>query len=275
MLRREVRDTVSTADRAAQRYTDALAEVRRVPGEDDLERRAREVLHLGLTRWLPMLLDRKDRLSMAHGLEVRVPFCDHRLVEYVWNVPWAMKTTGGVEKGLLRQAVGDLLPPAVLERRKSIYPGPADTHYEQAITSQLAMLLAQPDAPLFALIDHAELTTAFQNDPRLPGPCPCSPDRPRPRPTCSRPTPGSPNTASRWPDPAPGPAVAAAPRARLVTSVPTRLATSVDRTATRRPLAVTNASLVPAGRGPSESVFSQQAGTRPHQTSRRGKGSGT
>lgn len=175
VLRREVRDTARTADRAAQRYTDALADVPHLPGEDDLERRTREVLHLGLTRWLPMLLDRKDRLSMAHGLEVRVPFCDHRLVEYVWNVPWKMKTTGGVEKGLLRQAVADLLPTPVVERRKSIYPGPADTSYEQAITSQLAALLAQPDAPLFALIDHTELTTAFRKDPRLPGLMPVQP----------------------------------------------------------------------------------------------------
>jgi asparagine synthase (glutamine-hydrolysing) len=106
---------------------------------------------------------------------VRVPFCDHRLVEYVWNVPWKLKTPGGVEKGLLRQAVADLLPTPVLERRKSIYPGPADTHYEQAITSQLAALLAQPDAPLFALIDHAALATAFGNDPRLPGLMPVQP----------------------------------------------------------------------------------------------------
>ena len=74
-------------------------------GESPEDRRVREVLYLGLTRWLPLLLDRKDRLSMACGLEVRVPFTDHRLVEYVWNVPWAMKEAGGIEKGLLRAAV--------------------------------------------------------------------------------------------------------------------------------------------------------------------------
>ncbi|MDT7742590.1 MAG: hypothetical protein QOE59_1668 [Actinomycetota bacterium] len=175
VLRREVRDSACTAERAVQRYTDALAEVPRLPGEDDVERRTREVLHLGLTRWLPMLLDRKDRLSMAHGLEVRVPFCDHRLVEYVWNVPWKVKTAGGLEKGLLRQAVTDLLPAPVVERRKSIYPGPADSHYEQAITSRLAALLARPDAPLFALVDHAALTAAFGKDPRLPGLMPVQP----------------------------------------------------------------------------------------------------
>jgi asparagine synthase (glutamine-hydrolysing) len=66
------------------------------------------ILYLGLTRWLPFLLDRKDRLSMACGLEVRVPFTDHRLVEYVWNVPWPMKEAGGIEKGLLRAAADGL-----------------------------------------------------------------------------------------------------------------------------------------------------------------------
>ena len=83
-------------ERAAQRYADAQAEVPRLPGEERAEERLREVLYHGLTRWLPMLLDRKDRLSMAVGLEVRVPFCDHRLVEYVFNVPWALKLAGAI-----------------------------------------------------------------------------------------------------------------------------------------------------------------------------------
>ena len=108
-------------------------EVPRLPGEDPRDRRIREALYLGLTHWLPLLLDRKDRLSMATGLEVRVPFCDHRLVDYVWNVPWAMKETGGIEKGQLRD------------------------------------LLARPDAPLFSLIDHAKLTAAYAADPALAG----------------------------------------------------------------------------------------------------------
>ena len=74
-----------------ERYQQALAEVPTLPGEDTLSARMREIFYLSLTRWMPTLLDRKDRMSMAFGLEVRVPFCDHRLVEYVWNVPWSMK----------------------------------------------------------------------------------------------------------------------------------------------------------------------------------------
>ena len=131
-----------------------MKEVPRLAGESPEDRRVREVLYLGLTRWLPLLLDRKDRLSMACGLEVRVPFTDHRLVEYVWNVPWAMKEAGGIEKGLLRTAAAGLLPPDLLNRRKSIYPGAADEAYERAIDAQLRDLLRQPSAPLFDLIDQ-------------------------------------------------------------------------------------------------------------------------
>lgn len=160
---------VQLDERAAARYADAQAEVPRLPGEEPRERRIREVLYHGLTRWLPFLLDRKDRLSMAVGLEVRVPFCDHRLVEYVWNVPWPLKQVGGIEKGLLRSAVADLLPPEILSRRKSIYPASADPAYAIAVRSEMAGLLRQPQAPLFELIDRGRLSAAFAADPVLPG----------------------------------------------------------------------------------------------------------
>src|SRR6266536_373119 len=114
LLRPEVAAGARLDEYAADRYADARVEVPRLDRESHGEARIREVLYHGLTRWLPLLLDRKDRLSMAVGLEVRVPFCDHRLVEYVWNVPWLVKETGGIEKGLLRKAVADLLPAEVV-----------------------------------------------------------------------------------------------------------------------------------------------------------------
>ena len=169
LLHPEVARHVKLGDYAADRYSQALAEVPRLPGEDLRDRRVREVLHLGLTRWLPMLLDRKDRLSMASGLEVRVPFCDHRLVDYVWNVPWAMKTTGGIEKGLLREAAAGLLPGDLLRRRKSAYPAAVGTAFDKAIEAQMSQLLRRPDAPLFSLVNPEKLTAAYARDPRLPG----------------------------------------------------------------------------------------------------------
>src|SRR5213078_259138 len=103
-------------------YQQALAEVGGLPGDDPHERGMREVCYLALTRFLQILLDRKDRMSMAYGLEVRVPFCDHRLVEYVYNTPWSMKTFDGREKSLLRAATKELLPQSVVDRVKSPYP---------------------------------------------------------------------------------------------------------------------------------------------------------
>ncbi len=135
------------------RYREALEEVPRLEGETGLERRMREVFYLHLTQWLQMLLDRKDRMSMVTGLEVRVPFCDHRLVEYVFNVPWSMKTFDGREKSLLRAATADVLPRSVVERKKSPYPSTQDPRYGQFLRRQLGEVLADSNAPIQPLLD--------------------------------------------------------------------------------------------------------------------------
>ncbi|MFE9686743.1 asparagine synthase (glutamine-hydrolyzing) [Streptomyces sp. NPDC006285] len=127
--------------------------------EPELERRMRQVSHMHLTRVVPRLLDRKDRLSMAVGLEVRVPFCDHRLVEYVFNIPWALKTYDGREKSILRGAVRDLLPQAVAERVKSGYPGSFDPAYASAIQAQANDLLTE-DHPALELCNRALIHNA-------------------------------------------------------------------------------------------------------------------
>ncbi|MET9177753.1 asparagine synthase (glutamine-hydrolyzing) [Kitasatospora aureofaciens] len=144
----------------AARYAEALAEVPVLPGESAPERRMREIGHLNLTRFVQTLLDRKDRMSMAVGLEVRVPFCDHRLVEYVFNVPWEMKSFDGREKSLLRAAVADLLPRSVVERVKTPYPATQDPGYEGALRAELAGVLADPDAPVLPLLDRARALAA-------------------------------------------------------------------------------------------------------------------
>ncbi|RCV51819.1 asparagine synthase (glutamine-hydrolyzing) [Marinitenerispora sediminis] len=134
-------------------YRAALAEVPHVPGVSARERRMREVCYLHLTRFVQILLDRKDRMSMANGLEVRVPFCDHRLVQYVFNTPWEMKTFDGREKSLLRAATRDLLPASVADRRKSPYPSTQDPLYDRALRKELAGVLDDTASPVRPLID--------------------------------------------------------------------------------------------------------------------------
>ncbi|MFD9129691.1 asparagine synthase (glutamine-hydrolyzing) [Kitasatospora sp. NPDC059571] len=170
LLRPEVRAEVRPEEYTAEAYRDSLAEVPRLPGEPAADARVREVFHLALTRWLPPLLDRVDRVSMSVGLEVRVPFCDHRLVEYLWNVPWALKAPGGRSKGLLRDAVRDLLPPQVADRPKSGYPSTPAVRYTEVLGERARELLADPNAPVFDLVDRALVRRHLAEGRPLPSP---------------------------------------------------------------------------------------------------------
>jgi asparagine synthase (glutamine-hydrolysing) len=148
------------------RYTEAVNEVARLDEEDDFTHRMRVMSYLHLTRFMRILLDRKDRMSMAVGLEVRVPFCDHRLVEYVYNTPWSLKTYDGREKSLLRGAVRDVLPESVVKRVKSPYPSTSDPQYDAALQAQAKDLLGTDDGVLFGLIDRAALEQLTRLDPQ-------------------------------------------------------------------------------------------------------------
>jgi asparagine synthase (glutamine-hydrolysing) len=147
------------------RYTEAVREVASLDGEDDFTHRMRVMSYLHLTRFVRILLDRKDRMSMAVGLEVRVPYCDHRLVEYVYNTPWSLKTYDGREKSLLRGAARDVLPESVAQRVKSPYPSTSDPQYVAAIQAEAKDLLGTGDDVLFGLIDRAVLEQLTRLDP--------------------------------------------------------------------------------------------------------------
>ncbi|MER8102565.1 asparagine synthase (glutamine-hydrolyzing) [Kitasatospora sp. NPDC094016] len=170
LLRPDVRAEVRPEEYTAAAYHRSLGEVSRLPGESAADARIREVFHLALTRWLPPLLDRVDRVSMSVGLEVRVPFCDHRLVEYLWNVPWALKAPDGRAKGLFRDAVRDLLPPQVTDRPKSGYPSTPAVRYTEVLTARAHELLADPNAPVFELVDRELVRRLLAEGRPLPSP---------------------------------------------------------------------------------------------------------
>ncbi|WP_078395385.1 asparagine synthase (glutamine-hydrolyzing) [Shouchella patagoniensis] len=139
------------------RYRETINETPRFTGDSKEEARRREISYLNMVWFMTNLLDRKDRMSMGASLEVRVPFSDHRLVEYVWNIPWEMKTYGGREKGILRKSLEGLLPDDVLYRKKSPYPKTHHPTYTKAVTSAIAKVVQQDDAPLFEFINKDKL----------------------------------------------------------------------------------------------------------------------
>ncbi|MBW7460712.1 asparagine synthase C-terminal domain-containing protein, partial [Paenibacillus sepulcri] len=105
-----------------------------------------------------------DRMSMAVGLEVRVPFCDHRLVDYVFNIPWEIKTAGDREKGILRLALEGVLPPDVLYRKKSPYPKTHNPNYLEAVRSRLLDVLNEGQSPLLPLINVKKIRELAESD---------------------------------------------------------------------------------------------------------------
>ena len=144
-------------DYVQDRYRQSLAACPRLEGENVGEARRREVGWLSLNWFMACLLERKDRMSMASGLEVRVPFCDHHLVEYVWNIPWCMKAMSGQRKQVLRDAAEGILPEPVRVRPKSPYPKTHDPLYEQLVRAKVAAILDDPNAPIRPLVDGTAL----------------------------------------------------------------------------------------------------------------------
>lgn len=139
-------------------YDKCLSEVEHLDNETADERRTREMFVLNLQYFMATLLDRKDRMSMAHGLEVRVPFCDYRLVEYAYNIPREIRDYRDREKGLVRYAVRDLLPEEIIWRKKSPYPKTHNPDYMALLSEKLRKLLQSPDCRVTELVNRKALT---------------------------------------------------------------------------------------------------------------------
>ena len=155
-------------DYVHQRYLDTCRQSDILPDTSSQERRMKEMVNLNQRWFMQTLLDRKDRMSMYSGLEVRVPFCDHRIAEYLYGVPWEFKDYRGKEKGLLRHAMAAYLPEEVLWRKKSPYPKTFDPQYLELVSLQLRELLEKKDAPLFALISKMEAESILTQDAPWP-----------------------------------------------------------------------------------------------------------
>ena len=159
---------ISALDYIQERYRDTCAQSDILPGTSAQERRMKEMVNLNFRWFMQTLLDRKDRMSMYSGLEVRVPFCDYRIAEYLYGVPWEFKDYQGKEKGLLRTAMADMLPQEVLWRKKSPYPKTFDPRYTKLVTERLERLLCDVHAPIFHLVDRGAVREMIEKEEPWP-----------------------------------------------------------------------------------------------------------
>ena len=141
-------------DFVRQKYFDTINSVSYLPSDSKIDRRIREITILNIKWFMQGLLDRKDRMSMYSGLEVRVPFCDHRILEYAYNIPWEFKDYNGREKGLVRQAFSDILPSEIAWRKKSPYPKTHNPIYLNEVRKMLLNVMSDKNAPIWEFADR-------------------------------------------------------------------------------------------------------------------------
>lgn len=154
LLKPEILLKLDIPDYVSGRLRESLAATPQLDGENPEQKRMRELSFLNIRWFMATLLDRKDRCSMASGLEVRVPFADHRLAEYVWNLPWDFKCPSGVGKGLLRDAARGYLPDDVLYRKKSPYPKTHNPGYEAILKNKLKYVLRDKTQPIHKILSE-------------------------------------------------------------------------------------------------------------------------
>lgn len=163
-LKDDYRETINIEDYIGKQYRMSLDKTPLLRGEGEEDSRRRKAAYLNLKWFMMTLLNRMDRASMYSGLEARVPFADHRIVEYIWNVPWEMKCHGnngqGIVKGLMRDAGKGLLPKEVLYRKKSPYPKTYNPEYERKLFDMVMDITANPNAPVNMIYDRKKIEKA-------------------------------------------------------------------------------------------------------------------
>ena len=153
-----------------QRYSDTCRNTERLKSDSRLDARMREMFSLNFYWFMQTLLDRKDRMSMYNGLEVRVPFCDWRIVDYAFNMPWSIKAFGGREKGVVRSAFRGLLPDSIIDRKKSPYPKTHNPLYFELCAGKVREILSDPTSPVNEFLDKNGIEEIIEHPDKISSP---------------------------------------------------------------------------------------------------------
>ena len=164
LLNPEIAEKVNLKEYIDYRYNESLEDVEILDCDSADTAEKRKISHLTLNWFMQTLLDRSDRMGMYNGFEIRVPFCDYRLAEYVWNIPWEMKALNGREKGLLRYIMKDKLPAGIVDRKKSPYPKTWNPTYLKTVKEMLSKIMEDKNAPINGLLNREYIMQILETD---------------------------------------------------------------------------------------------------------------
>ena len=164
LLNPSISNKVNLNDYINLRYNQSLSNVEILDTDSFDTAEKRKISYLTITWFMQTLLERADRMSMANGFEVRVPFCDYRLAEYMYNVPWEMKAYKGREKGLLRHIMKGVLPDEIVERKKSPYPKTFNPNYLDTVKGMLTEIMKDSSRPINYLLNRDFILDILNTD---------------------------------------------------------------------------------------------------------------
>ena len=157
LLNEGIRENINLEEYVNFRYNESLMEIEKLESDDKETEEKKKITYLTMNWFMQTLLDRSDRMAMYSGVELRVPFCDYRIAEYLWNVPWNMKALNGREKGLLRYIMKDCLPKEIVERKKSPYPKTWNPNYLRKVKSILEDIINKSNSPITSLLNKKDI----------------------------------------------------------------------------------------------------------------------
>lgn len=164
ILNEKISKNVNLRDYIQSEYEKSLSKVEYLDTDSEETKLHRKLIYLTSNWFMQTLLDRTDRMAMQNGFEVRVPFCDYRIVEYAWNIPWEMKAYKGREKGLLRKAFEGYLPEEIIYRKKSPYPKTHNPNYLSKVKEELSKIMDDKDNKISLLLNSNYIKEIIETD---------------------------------------------------------------------------------------------------------------
>jgi len=159
---------LKNADEYVQnKYDKTIQKVSGLPSDSKVDKRMREMFMLNFEWFMQTLVDRNDRMNTYNGLEVRTPFCDYRIVDYAYNMPWKYKAHRGREKGIVREAMQGILPHDVAWRKKSPYPKTYNPVYFKLVSKRVKKILKDKHSFLYQIVNKENIEEIIKHPEKI------------------------------------------------------------------------------------------------------------